>query len=107
MREEEIYDLPPLVISYLNYIGGTLNKSQLTVLEYGSDLRMFFRFIKLKRKLVPDDTEFSSIDVSDVDRDLICSVTLDDAYAFLAYCRNKRENDSNARARKSVSIKRF
>ena len=107
MREEEIYDLPPLVISYLNYIGGTLNKSQLTVLEYGSDLRMFFRFVKLKRKLVADDTEFSSIDVSDVDRDLICSVTLDDAYAFLAYCRNKRENDSNARARKSVSIKRF
>ncbi len=107
MREEEIYSLPPLVINYLNYLGGTLNKSQLTVLEYGSDLRMFFRFLKIKKGLVPANTEFDTITVNDIDQDFICSVTLEDAYAFLAYCRSKRNNDSNARARKSVSIKRF
>ncbi len=107
MRQEEIYDLPPLVISYLNYLAGTLNKSELTVLEYGSDLRLFYRFIKQKRKLVSSDTEFDKIDISDVNKNLICSVTLEDAYAFLAYCRTKRNNDANARARKAVSIKRF
>lgn len=107
MRQEEIYDLPPLVIGYLNYLAGTLNKSELTVLEYGSDLRLFFRFIKQKRNLVPSDIEFEKIDISDVDKNLICSVTLEDAYAFLAYCRTKRNNDANARARKAVSIKRF
>ncbi len=107
MREEEIYSLPPLVISYLNYLSGTLNKSQLTVLEYGSDLRMFFRFILKHRKIVSDDVPFEQIDISFVDRKLICSVTLEDAYAFLAYCRTKRNNDANARARKAVSLKRF
>lgn len=107
MREEEIYELPPLVINYLNYLGGTLNKSQLTVLEYGSDLRLFYRFLKVYKKLVPADTEFEKIDISDIDMNFICSVTLEDAYAFLAYCRTKRNNDSNARARKAVAIKRF
>lgn len=107
MREEEIYSLPPLVISYLNYLSGTLNKSQLTVLEYGSDLRLFFRFLKKFKKKVPENTEFELIDISDIDREFICSVTLEDAYAFLAYCRTSRNNDSNARARKAVSIKRF
>lgn len=107
MREEEIYELPPLVVNYLNYLGGTLNKSQLTVLEYGSDLRLFYRFLKVYKKLVPADTEFEKIDISDIDKNFICSVTLEDAYAFLAYCRTKRNNDSNARARKAVAIKRF
>ncbi len=107
MREEELYSLPVLVTNYLNYLGGTLNKSSLTVLEYGSDLRMFFRFLKVHRRLVPPDTEFETIDISDIDKDFICSVTLEEAYAFLAYCRNKRNNDSNARARKAVAIKRF
>lgn len=107
MRMDEIPALPQLVISYLNYLGGTLNKSELTVLEYGSDLRMFFRFLKLHKNLVPGDTKFSDIDISDIGKEFICSVTLEDAYAFLAYCRTKRNNSSNARARKAVSIKRF
>lgn len=107
MREEEIYDLPPLVVSFLNYLSGTLNKSQLTVLEYGSDLRLFFRFMKIHKRLVPDDTDIENIEIYDIDKDFICSLTLEDAYAFLAYCRNKRNNDSSARARKAVSIKRF
>ncbi len=107
MREEEIYDLPPLVISFLNYLSGTLNKSQLTVLEYGSDLRLFFRFMKIHKKITAPDTDINDIDISDIDKDFICSLTLEDAYAFLAYCRNKRNNDSSARARKAVSIKRF
>lgn len=107
MRMDEISALPQLVISYLNYLGGTLNKSELTVLEYGSDLRMFFRFLKLHRNIVPSDTKFSDIDISDIGKEFICSVTLEDAYAFLAYCRTKRNNSSNSRARKAVSIKRF
>ncbi len=107
LREEEIKDLPPLAINYLNYIGGTLNKSPLTVLEYGSDLRLFFRFMKVRRNIVSADTDFSEINVADIDKDFICSVTLEDAYAFLAYCRTKRNNDSNARARKAVALKRF
>ena len=43
MRQEELATLPNLVKMYLNYLSGIKSKSQLTVLEYASDLRLFFR----------------------------------------------------------------
>lgn len=107
MRKEEINELPSLVIKYLNYLSGTLNKSELTVLEYGSDLRLFYRFLLKNKNLVNDDTEFEKIDIKNISDEFICNVSLDDVYSFLAYCRNERKNDSNARARKAVAIKRF
>lgn len=107
MRQEEIAALPALVRKYLDYISGIKSKSQLTVLEYASDLRLFFRFIAKRRGLCGKDVPFNEIDVSLMSDKDICSVSLDDAYAFLGYCRNERKNDNNARARKVVSIKRF
>ncbi len=50
---------------------------------------------------------FDEINISLLSDDVICDVTLDEAYAFLTYCRNERKNDNNARARKAVAIKRF
>lgn len=107
MRHEEIATLPFTVIKYLNYLSGVKGKSELTVLEYASDLRMFFRFIKLSRKLVDKNTPFEEIGISDLSDEVIFNITLNDAYAFLAYCRNTRKNDNNSRARKVVAIKRF
>ena len=40
MRREEVYSLPPIAISYLNYLTAVKGRSELTVLEYASDLRM-------------------------------------------------------------------
>lgn len=107
MRKEELYTLPNLVVQYLNYLTAIKNKSELTVLEYASDLRMFFRFLKLNRGLCDKKTDFDEITISDIDNSLILSVNLTDAYAFLTYCRNERNNDVNARARKAVALKRF
>ena len=98
--------LPELVKKYLNYLLGVKSKSKLTVLEYASDLRLFFRFIVYYRNPF-DKTSFDEINISLLSEADICSVTLDEAYAFLTYCRNERNNDNNARARKVVSIKRF
>lgn len=107
MRNEEIATLPLIVIRYLEYLSAIKSKSELTVLEYASDLRMFFRFIKQSRKLVEPNTPFDEIGISDLTDDIILNITLSDAYAFLAYCRTTRKNDANARARKAVAIKRF
>lgn len=107
MRKDEINTLPPLVIEYLNYLTAIKNKSELTVLEYASDLRMFFRFLKLNKGLCDKKISFDEISVSDVTKELILSVTLTDAYSFLTFCRNERNNDVNARARKAVALKRF
>ncbi len=107
MRQEELVTLPELVRKYLNYLLGVKSKSLLTVLEYASDLRLFFRFIMRFNNLVDKSVPFDEINISLLDDKTICSVTLDEAYAFLTYCRNERKNDNNSRARKVVSIKRF
>lgn len=107
MRTEELITLPELVRKYLNYLLGVKSKSQLTVLEYASDLRLFLKFVVRYRNLCDRSVDFDDINISLLDDDFICSISLDEAYAFLTYCRNERKNDNNARARKVVSIKRF
>lgn len=107
MRQEELVTLPNLVRLYLNYLSGIKGKSELTVLEYASDLRLFFRYIARIRNLCDKSVPFDEINISLMDDETICNVTLDDAYAFLAYCRKERNNDNNSRARKVTAIKRF
>ena len=107
MRPEEIVTLPNIAVQYLTYLSGIKSKSELTVLEYGSDLRMFFRFLKRHKGLVDSSVNFDEIIIADLNDDIILNVSLGDAYAFLAFCRNERNNDNNARARKAVAIKRF
>lgn len=107
MRDEELVTLPSLVRKYLNYLSGVKSKSKLTVLEYASDLRLFFRFVMRFRNLSENSVPFDEINISLLSDDVICDVTLDEAYAFLTYCRNERKNDNNSRARKVVAIKRF
>lgn len=107
MRQEEIATLPSLVRIYLNYLMSIKAKSELTVLEYGSDLRLFFRYISLLKGICDKSTPFDEINISLLSNDIIYNVTLEDAYSFLAYCRKERKNDTNARARKVVAIKRF
>lgn len=107
MRKEEIATLPRIAVQYLNYLSAIKSKSDLTVLEYASDLRMFFRFLKVQRGLADASVEFDKVTVSDLNEDIILNASLDDAYQFLKYCRSVRKNDNNARARKAVAIKRF
>lgn len=107
MRQEEIATLPLLVIRYLEYLSAIKSKSDLTILEYASDLRLFFRYLKKSRGLVDKSIPLEEIGVSDLSDDIIFNISLNDAYAFLAYCRSERKNNNNARARKAVAIKRF
>lgn len=106
MRRDEILQLPALVQDYLRYISVVKNKSNTTVSEYASDLRTFFRFLKALRLRLPTD-DLSGIDVSDLDDSFMRSVTLNDAYEFLYYCKNERSNDAASRARKTSAIRQF
>lgn len=82
-------------------------RSANTVKVYFYDLRVFFRFMKLRRNLVDENTEFEDIRINDIDIDFIRTVTLSDLYAFMAYVSNDRDNSSYARARKVSSLKSF
>ncbi len=107
MRREELVTLPYCAIQYLDYLSAIKAKSDLTVLEYASDLRMFFRFLKINKGFVDSSVSFDEIAVADLTEEIIFNISISDAYAFLAFCRSERKNSNNARARKAVAIKRF
>lgn len=107
MNTDFIFELPPAVIQYVNYLSGVKNKSELTIAEYANDLKTFFRFLKLNYGIVPRDTEFESISIKDIDENFVKKITLNDAYAFLSYCNLERQNSAATRARKVSSIRGF
>lgn len=107
MRKEEINELPENIKEFVHYLSVVRNKSELTVLEYASDLRMFFRFIYKERGIADKKTEIDEIDISAMKLDFIKTVTITDAYSFLNYCKNVRGNKPAAMSRKVSSIRTF
>jgi len=107
LKRDDFDKLPPLVLEYIRYLDVVKNKSPLTVVEYASDIRTFFRFLLKSRGLVSADIDFEDVDISTIDISILKTVTLMDAYAFLSYCRSDRDNEAATRARKAVAIKRF
>ena len=100
-------EAPKPIYDFLLYMSTVKNKSPNTVNEYYFDLRTFFRYLKKARGLVPNDVEFSDISISDVDLDLIRTVTLDDSYKFMLYLKQERGNTPVTRSRKVSSLHSF
>ena len=63
MHKDEFSKLPLSVVEFLNYMSIIKNKSELTVLEYASDLRLFFKFLLIFRKKVDSKIDFEQIDI--------------------------------------------
>ncbi len=106
-KEDFVYVFPSYAFEFLNYNSAIKNRSDLTVSEYANDLLTFFRFFKVIRGLVPKDTPFEEISVNDLSLDTIATVTLSDAYMFLVYCKDQRDNNERTRARKSTTLRMF
>ena len=94
VKREDFADLPYLLKKFLTYLEVVKNKSSLTVLEYASDLRTFFRFLKIKKNYVKPDTLFKDIDINDIDENFIKSVknvTIHIAFTSSAKLNKKHE----------------
>lgn len=107
MSINSIAEASPVIKDYLLYMQTIKGKSPKTVDEYFSDIRTFFRFIKVSRDIVSASTLFEDIKVDDVDIELIKTVTLQDAYEFMNYLLRDRDNNASTRARKTSSLKSF
>ncbi len=94
----------------MNYQSIIKNRSATTVEQYCLDLRLFFKFMFCKLNNISSaliENEDVTMDISVFDDNFYNTVTLGDAYEFLAYCRNERENKEKARARKVSSLRAF
>ena len=95
MKREDFYLLPPLVQEYLVYIEAIKGHSSLSVIEYASDLRTFFKYIAEIKHLSPAVSASGETDLRCIDINVIKTITLSDAYQFLIYLRNERGNNEN------------
>lgn len=107
MKPELLAEAPQIIREFLGYLGTIKGKSEKTVEEYYLDLRTFFRYIKLSRNLVSDDTPFEKISISDVDIDLIRTITLTQVFEYMNYLTNVRNNKPATRSRKVSSLRTF
>ncbi|HHV28900.1 MAG TPA: tyrosine recombinase XerC [Clostridium sp.] len=105
---EAYYDEAPIVIKdFLSYMETIRGKSKNTIHEYYYDLRLFFRFMKIHMGLEDGKKDFDSIDIKDIDIEIIKEITLSDIYSFMSYLSRERDNSSSSRARKVASIRSF
>lgn len=109
---------PQILKDFLSYHETIKGHSSATVDEYFLDLRMFFRFLKIDRGLVPRSFELDEIEIKDVNLDFVASVTINEVYEFLAFLSRDRITNQRShskeyglsapsRARKISSIKSF
>ena len=90
-------EAPDILKSFLIYHETIKGHSKTTVDEYFLDLRTFFRFLKLSRRIVPRDTDIDDISIMDIDRDFVAKVTLQEVYEYLSYLSRDRVRNSHAR----------
>lgn len=95
--------LPQLLCDYLRYIDVIKNRSQKTVFEYAINLREFISFVVIDKKICNE----KNLNLKLCDNDFFKSITLDDAYKYLSYCKNDKNNSPSTRARKVVAIRQF
>ena len=104
-------EMPVFLVDYLNYLETIKGKSKNTIRAYSYDLRLFFRFIKVHKKIVSVDmsdlSEFDNIIINDISPDILGDITLSDLYSFLSFVNRYRTNSSYARAWKVASLKSF
>lgn len=100
-------DCSPVLREFLFYMLTIKGRSALTVDNYYMDLRTFFRFVKQYKGKVSKEVPFQEIDISDVDIDLIATISLSDVYEFLNFLSRERHNSARTRSRKVCAIRMF
>ncbi len=96
-------DIPPYLGEYITYLRVVKGSGERTIEAYYTDLRVFFRYLKMTK--MNDTTDFDEITISDVPISVLKDFTLNDAYMFLDYISRNRSNSARTRARKVSAVK--
>lgn len=108
MNNNKFDNSPQLLKDFIIYMQLVKNRSELTVLNYYTDLRSFFRFYKIKNGRASNDPdEFSKIDIRDITEADIRSVDLMLVQEFLIFEKIEKSNEHKARYRKAVALRQF
>ncbi len=97
---------PDFLNSFLDYSITILNKSPNSIKEYNYDLTNFLKFIKIHFKLT-NEKDYSKIDISDLNIDIIKKITLEDIHSYISYMATELRSKPATRARKISTIRIF
>ena len=97
---------PDYLNSFLDYSITILNKSPNSIKEYNYDLNNFLKFIKVEFKLT-DEKDYSKVDISDLDINVIKKITLEDIHKYISYMATELKSKPATRARKVSTIRVF
>ena len=111
MNLDQITDAPDILMEFLEYHSTVRGHSDQTVAAYYLDLKILFRFLKRRRKLVDPTIPFHEIDITDVDIDFIKKIKIEELYRYQSFSPEMM-NSSNAlsaasRCRRTSSVKSF
>ena len=99
---------PAIALDYASQKSVIEGKSDNTVCEYLSDLRMFFRYlIATERRIDPNSEEFNEIDIRGITVADMEKVTAETIYRFLFYVDQQRGNGTAAKSRKLSALRSF
>lgn len=107
MKQEYYEDCPYYLEQFLTNMRIIRNRADRTEEAYYIDLRTFLRYLKVKHRDVPAETEWSDIRIDDVPIEYIESFTLNDAHVYLRFLKDIRGNETATRARKCSALKQF
>jgi len=97
---------PSLLNDFLTYNTVIANRSSNTVKEYNYDLVNFLKYMKAYKNNL-NETDYSEIDILDIDKEFLQTITLTDLYSYMHYLSNHSVNKPASRARKVASIRAF
>ncbi|MCD7823818.1 MAG: tyrosine-type recombinase/integrase [Oscillospiraceae bacterium] len=109
LREEYRKDCPAYLAGYLTYAGSVVGRTERTVEAYYVDIRTFLRYlVSVKHDDVnSEEIPFAKIPIKDVPFSYVKEFTLMDAYEYMNFLINERQNSNKTRARKTSSLRRF
>ena len=111
MNINQIQDAPELLMDFLEYHSTVRGHSDKTVTGYYLDLKILFRYLKLRRHLIPADLPFQEIDISDVDLEFIKSIRIEELYRYQSFSPEMLDTpnalSAASRCRRTSSVKSF
>ena len=108
MKKEYREDCPEYLEDYLTYLQLVRARGERTVDAYYIDLRTFLRFLRIENNDVDTNKiPFEEIKIADVPFEYVKSLRLIDAYNYLKWLAEERQNSIKTRARKTSALKQF
>ena len=107
MKQKYIDDCPYYLEDFLTNLKIIKDRADRTEEAYYIDIRTFLRYLKIKHKAASPTDDWSDIAINDVPIEWIEHFTLPDAYVYLKFLKDVRNNGTATRARKTSALKQF